>query len=78
MDAALAEMSYWKPLLESDKGKGLTIIGPGFTGGPFGVGTGVGVRQEDRALADMFSAAINGALSRLALKWFGFDLSPKD
>ena len=83
VDAALAEMSYWKPLLESDKGKGLKIIGPGFTGGPFGAGTGVGVRQEDQALADMFSAAINGAindgvLSRLALKWFGFDISPKD
>ena len=83
VDAALAEMSYWKPLLAKKKGKVLKIIGPGFTGGPFGAGTGVGVRREDRALADMFSAAIDaaikdGALSRLAIQWFGFDLAPKE
>ena len=82
VDAALATMSYLKPLLESEKGKNLKIIGPRFTGGPFGEGTGVGVRKRDQALADMFSAAINatigdGTLSRLSLKWFGFDLSPR-
>ena len=46
-------------------------------------GTGVGVRREDRALADMFSVAIDaaikdGTLSRLAIQWFGFDLAPKE
>ena len=83
VDAALAEMSYWKPLLAKKKRKVLKIIGPGFTGGPFGAGIGVGVRHEDRELAEMFSAAINaaikdGTLSRLAIQWFGFDLAPKE
>ena len=82
VDAALAQMSYLKPLIERAAGK-LKILGPGFTGGLLGEGTGVGVRKEDRALADMFSAAIaaaigDGTLSRLSLKWFGFDLSPKE
>ncbi|MEQ8587846.1 MAG: transporter substrate-binding domain-containing protein [Thalassobaculaceae bacterium] len=83
IDAALAAMSYWKPLLEKDAGKGLEIVGPGFTGGPFGDGVGAGIRQEDQALADMFSKAIgeaiaDGTLSKLAIEHFGFDASAKD
>lgn len=83
VDAALAAMSYWKPLLEKDQGKGLEMVGPGFTGGPFGDGVGAGIRQKDQALADMFSQAINasiadGTVSRLAVEHFGFDASAKD
>lgn len=83
VDAALAAMSYWKPLLEKEDGKGLEMVGPGFTGGPFGNGVGAGIRQEDQALADMFSDAINAAIkdgkvSELAIKHFGFDASAKD
>jgi octopine/nopaline transport system substrate-binding protein len=83
VDAALAAMSYWKPLLEKDGGKGLMIVGPGFTGGPFGDGVGDGIRQEDQALADMFSKAIgeaiaDGTLSKLAVEHFGFDASAKE
>ena len=83
VDAALAAMSYWKPLLESDNGKGLEMVGPGFTGGPFGNGVGAGIRQKDQALADMFTAAINeaiddGTVSKLAVQWFGFDASAKN
>ena len=82
VDAALAQMSYLKPLIERTKGK-LKILRPGFTGGLLGEGTGVGVRKEDRALAEMFSAAIaaaaeEGTLSRLSLEWFGFDLTPRE
>ncbi len=83
VDAALAAMSYWKPLLEKDQGKGLKMVGPGYTGGPFGAGVGAGIRQEDKQLADMFSAAINsaikdGTISKLAIQWFGFDASVKE
>jgi octopine/nopaline transport system substrate-binding protein len=83
VDAALAAMSYWKPLLESDNGKGLEMVGPGFTGGPFGNGVGAGIRKEDQALADMFSKAIgeaitDGTASKLAVEWFGFDASAKN
>jgi octopine/nopaline transport system substrate-binding protein len=82
VDAALASMSYWKPLLESDKGKDMTAVGPGFSGGPFGAGVGVGVRQEDQKLADMFSKVINeaiadGTVKKMAVQWFGFDASVK-
>jgi octopine/nopaline transport system substrate-binding protein len=70
------------PLFDSDKGKGMKMVGPGMTGGPFGNGVGVGIRQKDQDLADMFSKAINGAIadgtvSKLAIKWFGFDASSK-
>jgi len=82
VDTALASMSYWKPLLESDKGKDMIAVGPGMTGGPFGVGVGVGIRKGDQALADMFSKAINGAIAdgtvkKMAVQWFGFDASVK-
>ena len=83
VDAALAAMSYWKPLLEKEGGKGLEMVGPGFTGGPFGNGVGAGIRQQDQALADMFSQAINaaitdGTVSKLAIEHFGFDASAKN
>ncbi|MEM7252990.1 MAG: lysine/arginine/ornithine ABC transporter substrate-binding protein [Pseudomonadota bacterium] len=83
VDAALASMSYWVPLLESDKGKGMKMVGPGMTGGPFGAGVGVGIRQADQALAELSRKAIAGVLadgtcSRLAKQWFGFDACAAD
>lgn len=83
VDAALAAMSYWVPLLEKDTGKNMVMVGCGLTGGPFGAGVGVGVRQADQDLADKFTAAINeaiadGTVSKLATQWFGFDASAKD
>lgn len=82
VDALFAQTTYLKPVLEKAKGK-LKIIGPGFTGGSLGEGIGIGIRKEDKALADMFSSAITaaieeGTLSRLSRKWFGIDLSPKE
>jgi octopine/nopaline transport system substrate-binding protein len=83
VDAALAAMSYWVPLLEKDKGKGMVMVGPGLAGGPFGAGVGVGIRQKDAALAEMFSKAIDAALadgtcSKLSVQWFGFDGCSRD
>lgn len=80
VDAALASMSYWAPLLKSDKGKDFKAVGPTMTGGPFGSGVGAGIRQKDAELGEMFSKAINetikdGSLKKLAVKWFGFDAS---
>jgi len=78
VDAALASMAYWAPLLKSDKGKDMVAVGPALTGGPFGHGVGVGIRKEDQALADMFSKAIklvvkDGTCKKLTVQWFGFD-----
>jgi octopine/nopaline transport system substrate-binding protein len=82
VDAALASASYWVPLLASDKGKDMVMVGPGMTGGPFGNGVGAGIRKEDKALNDMFTKAINasiadGTIKKLAVQWFGFDASAK-
>ena len=82
VDAALASMSYWVPLLESEKGKGMKMVGPGLTGGVFGEGVGVGIRQDDKDLVAMFSEAIaaanaDGTVKKLAIQWFGFDASVK-
>lgn len=79
VDAALASMSYWVPLMETEKGANLTLIGPAMNGGPFGAGVGAGIRQEDTDLAKMFNKAIaeakeDGTINRLAEQWFGFDV----
>ncbi len=78
LDAALADQSGWQPLLEGESGDDFMRVGPGFSGGVFGEGVGVGIRQEDTALVEKFDAAIQSALedgtvSELAVKWFGFD-----
>lgn len=82
VDAALASASYWVPLLASDKGKEMVMVGPQMTSGPFGAGVGAGIRKEDPSLVAMFDAAINaaiddGSLETLAVKWFGFDAAAK-
>ncbi len=83
IDAALASMGYWVPLLESDAGQDLTMVGPSFVGGVFGAGVGVGIRQADTALVEKFDQAItaaleDGTISALAEQWFGFDSAARD
>lgn len=82
IDGALASLSYWKPLLDSDKGKNLTLVGASFTGGPFGSGVGVGLRKADPELKKLFDDAIDGAtkdgtIKALSMKWFKFDTTPQ-
>jgi octopine/nopaline transport system substrate-binding protein len=80
VDAALASASYWYPLMQTEKGADFALIGPGLDGGPFGEGVGVGIRQEDTDLVEMFNKAIaeakaDGTINRLAQEWFGFDMA---
>jgi octopine/nopaline transport system substrate-binding protein len=80
IDTALADMGYWIPLLETEKGESFTLIGPALTKGPFGEGVGVGLRKEDDDLEAMFNEAIaeahaDGTISKLGKKWFGFDVT---
>jgi octopine/nopaline transport system substrate-binding protein len=71
-------------------GKSVVLVGPTFSGGAFGNGVGVGLRQasqlggtlgeRDAELLNAFNKAINqarkdGVISRLAIKHFGFDAS---
>ena len=82
IDAAEASLSYWVPIMKKEQGKDLALFGPAWTGDIFGLGNGIGVRKEDPELKAIFDKALqtlreDGTLQTLALKWFGFDNSPK-
>ena len=86
-DAALAAAVAFTDYAEKS-GKAVVLTGPTFSGGAFGNGVGVGIRQggddkigkRDAKLLKDFNKAINtarkqGIISKLAIKWFGFDAS---
>lgn len=82
IDASLSTLARLKPLLEKPEGENLTIFGPNMTGGPFGKGTGIGLRKEDGELREMLNKAIaeaiaDGTIEKLSMKWLGFDTTPK-
>ena len=69
-------------------GESVVLVGPTFSGGAFGNGVGVGIRQasdsaigkRDAKILKDFNKAINkarkqGIISKLAIKHFGFDAS---
>ena len=69
-------------------GKSVILVGPTFSGGAFGNGVGVGIRQasdsaigkRDAKILKDFNKAIDkarkkGIISKLAIKHFGFDAS---
>ena len=69
-------------------GKPVVLVGPTFSGGAFGNGVGVGIRQasdsaigkRDAKILKDYNNAINkarkqGIISKLAIKHFGFDAS---
>ena len=78
-DVALAAAVAFSDYAEKS-GKSVVLVGPTFSGGAFGNGVGVGIRQGDTELLKVFNTAIdkarkNGDISRIATKWFGFDAS---
>ena len=78
-DVALAAAVAFSDYAEKS-GKPVVLVGPTFSGGAFGNGVGVGIRQDDTELLKAFNNAINkarknGDISRIATKWFGFDAS---
>ena len=78
-DVALAAAVAFTDYAEKS-GKSVVLVGPTFSGGAFGNGVGVGVRQSDTKLMKAFNKAIDkarkdGDISRIATKWFGFDAS---
>ena len=82
IDAAEASLSYWVPIMKKDQGKDLALFGPAWTGDIFGLGNGIGVRKQDPELKAIFDKALksmreDATLQTLAVKWFGFDNSPK-
>jgi len=82
IDAAEASLSYWVPIMKKDQGENLALFGPAWTGDIFGLGNGVAIRKQDPELKAIISEGLSqmkadGTIQRLALKWFGFDNSPK-
>jgi len=78
-DAALAAAVAFSDYAEKS-GKPVVLVGPTFSGGAFGNGVGVGIRKDDTELLKAFNKAIDqarkdGVISRIAIKWFGFDAS---
>jgi octopine/nopaline transport system substrate-binding protein len=79
IDVALAAASAHTDYAEKS-GKPVVLVGPTIAGGAFGNGVGVGIRKDDTKLLSDFNKAIdkarkNGDISRIAIKWFGFDAS---
>lgn len=82
VDAVVASIGYWKPLLDKPEGKDFVMVGPTFTGGVFGGGVGVGLRKADVDLKKQFDAAIDeaikdGTVTKLSMQWFKFDIKPQ-
>lgn len=82
MAAAEASLSYWIPIMKKDQGKDIALLGPAWNGDIFGLGNGIGVRKADQDLKALLNQGVrrileDGTLKTLAIKWFGFDNSPK-
>ena len=86
-DVALAAAVAFTDYAEKS-GESVVLVGPTFSGGAFGNGVGVGIRQasdsaigkRDAKILKDFNKAINkarkqGIISKLAIKHFGFDAS---
>jgi octopine/nopaline transport system substrate-binding protein len=81
VDALFAQQTALAATLAKPEFADYTIAGPGFVGGIFGLGTGAGLRKEDKALKDMFNTAIDaaigdGTIKRLSEKWLQTDVTP--
>jgi octopine/nopaline transport system substrate-binding protein len=79
VEGGLADYSVWKAFLESKDGAMAVLYGPRISGGLFGPGVGIGLRKQDKELAQQFNGAIeaikaDGSLKAISLKWFGADL----
>jgi octopine/nopaline transport system substrate-binding protein len=82
IDVLLADKSVMVPMTKDGPGKDMTFFGPELIGGIIGDGIGVGLRKKDDDLRKMFDKAIgeaaaDGTISKLAVQYFGFDISPK-
>ena len=86
-DVALAAKASFIEYAEAS-GKSVVTVGPNFSGGAFGDGVGVGIRQggddaigkRNAQLLKDFNKAIDkarkkGVISKLAVKWFNDDVS---
>jgi octopine/nopaline transport system substrate-binding protein len=81
IDALIADSAAIRGTLEKPEFKDFVGVGPGFVGGVFGKGVGVGLRKEDAELKKMFDEAIDsaikdGTVKKFSDKWFKSDVTP--
>ncbi|WP_445500817.1 lysine/arginine/ornithine ABC transporter substrate-binding protein [Microvirga sp. G4-2] len=82
IDAVFAGAAQIIGTLEKPEFKDYTVVGPKLSGGVLGAGIAVGLRKEDqdlkKALDEAIQAAIkDGSVSKLSMKWFKIDITPK-
>jgi octopine/nopaline transport system substrate-binding protein len=81
IDAILDDQPTVASMLTKPDAADLAMFGPGFTGGTFGVGAGMGIRKSDADLTAMFDKALkeafaDGSVKKYSLKWFKIDTTP--
>ena len=81
IDAELDDEPSLVVMLEKPDAKDLTLFGPQFVGGGFGVGVGMGIRKSDSDLTAMFDKALkaafaDGSVHKYSLNWFKIDTTP--
>ncbi len=79
LGAVLAPLSTVAPL-SALSGAELVTVGPSFSRGPLGAGVGVAVRKGDGEVSEALGAALasalaDGTVSRLSVRWFGYDVA---
>ncbi len=82
VDGVFASITYLKSVVEAPENKEIMMAGPRYGGGPLGFGIAVGLRKNDAELLAKFDAALaaaiaDGTVKNLAMKWFGFDVTPR-
>jgi octopine/nopaline transport system substrate-binding protein len=81
IDVQLDDQPALASLLEKPDSKDYQFVGPQFTGGDFGVGVGMGIRQSDKELTEKFDKALaaafaDGSVKKYSLHWFKIDTTP--
>lgn len=82
IDAVFGQLVVLDNQLAKPQFTDLSLAGPRFTGGILGKGIGIAFRKNEGVLTRDFDKAIasmkaDGSLSKLAVKWFHVDISPK-
>ena len=82
VDLVIASLAYLTSAVKKPENKDYVIVGPRIVGGVIGRGTSVGLRKTDPELKAMFDKAVqsareDGTITKLSMKWFGFDVTPR-
>lgn len=80
IDLTMASMAYLTTATAQPGNEDMVIAGPRFGGGVLGRGSAIGLRKGDTELKAKLDAAIaeanaDGTITRLSLKYFGYDVS---